>query len=325
MISKGQISKGQVTKGQISEGQVTTRALEPLERLAARARRVEAADLASRLPDLVVKAREIASSVVHGVHGRRRAGAGENFWQFRPFGAGESAHRIDWRRSARDDRLFVREREWEAAHTYFLWMDCSPSMAFVSSLAMDAKIDRAVTLGLALADILVQGGERVGCLGLTNAMSTRDIIERLACALQSAGDLVTKQELPPAAPLPQRAKAVLISDFLCDPAALAGRLTQLSSGGAAGCLLMIADPSEETFPFEGETLFLDTDSEASFHAGRAQSWRDIYVERLARHRDSVAQAAKSAGFSFSLHRTDRPAAEAAMAISMALYTDLERC
>ena len=32
---------------------------------------------------------------------------------------------IDWRRSASSDNLFVREREWEAAHTVWLWVDLS--------------------------------------------------------------------------------------------------------------------------------------------------------------------------------------------------------
>lgn len=302
---------------------VTTQAFEPLDRLVARAGGIEAAELASRMPDLVMRAREIASSVAHGVHGRRRAGTGDAFWQFRRFGAGESAHRIDWRRSARDDRLYVREREWEAAHSHFLWMDCSPSMAFVSSLAKEAKIDRAITLGLALADILVRGGERAGCLGLTHAMSARDVIERLARALLAQGDAVTA-ELPPAAHLPQGAKAVLLSDFLCDADALAARLMDFFSCGATGCLLMIADPAEEAFPFEGETEFLDTDSDACFHAGRAQGWRETYMQRLARHREVVATAAKRAGFSFLLHRTDRPAAEAALGLGMALYAGTER-
>ncbi|MBI3274624.1 MAG: DUF58 domain-containing protein, partial [Methylocystis sp.] len=295
---------------------ITTHALSSAKRLAARARRVDAADLANRLPRLVAGARQLAASVMHGVHGRRRAGAGETFWQFRPFGAGEAAQRIDWRRSAQGDHLYVREREWEAAHSYFLWMDCSPSMAFVSSLALDAKIDRALTLGLALAEVLVRGGERVGCLGLTNAMSARDIIERLACALLDAGEATTRQELPPPAALPQRAKAVLIGDFLCDPQSLAERLRRLAANGATGCLLTIADPVEETFPFEGETEFLDTDSSAAFHAGRAQSWREPYAQRLARHRCEVEEAAKASGFASSLHRTDRPAAEAAMALYM---------
>ena len=120
---------------------------------------------------------------MHGVHGRRRAGAGETFWQYRPFESGESAHRIDWRRSARGDQLFVREREWEAAQNYFVWVDCSASMAFKSSLASDYKIDRAAVLGLAAAEVLVQGGERVGALGLTPALCARNIIDRLAAVI----------------------------------------------------------------------------------------------------------------------------------------------
>lgn len=302
---------------------LTTQALDSGARLAASARAIEAADLASRLPDIVIRAREVAATVVHGAHGRRRAGTGENFWQFRPFGAGEAAHRIDWRRSARDDRLFVREREWEAAHSYFLWMDCSPSMAFVSSLALEPKLDRALTLGLALADVLMRGGERVGLAGLTHAMSTRDIIERLAQALVSAG-AAAREDLPIATPLPAGAKALLISDFLCDPQALAERLGRLAGNGVMGALLMIADPVEEIFPFEGETVFLDTDSHISLRAGRAQAWRDAYVERLARHRDEIARAAESVGFSLHLHRTDRPAAEAALTLSFALASGLER-
>jgi uncharacterized protein (DUF58 family) len=306
----------------IASASVTTRSLDAGSRLGA-ADQSAAADLAARLPRLIAKAREIAASVVHGVHGRRRAGVGETFWQFRHFAAGEAAQRIDWRRSARDDHLYVREREWEAAHSYFLWLDCSPSMSFVSSLAKDAKIDRAVTIGLALSDVLVRGGERAALLGLTKTISANDIIQRLALALIERIDEATRQEAPPHAPLPARAKIVLISDFLCDPAPLAARLRDYANRGATGALLMIADPAEESFPFAGETLFLDTDSHASFHAGRAETLRSSYEERLALHRDAIRAAAKAAGFSFQLHRTDRSAAEALLALVMGLYAKAE--
>ena len=43
--------------------------------------------------------------------------AGESFWQYRRFVSGEPSQNVDWRRSARDDHLYVREQEWEAAHT----------------------------------------------------------------------------------------------------------------------------------------------------------------------------------------------------------------
>ena len=127
--------------------------------------RSEAATLAARLPSLVVAAKQIAQSVMYGVHGRRRAGPGENFWQFRPFISGEPATGIDWRRSAREDRAYVREREWEAAHTVWLWVDRSASMRFASPLAQASKIERGVVLGLALSYVSGYEGSAMVNLG----------------------------------------------------------------------------------------------------------------------------------------------------------------
>ena len=126
--------------------------------------RRDATTLSARLPSLVIAARRVAQTVRHGVHGRRRAGSGETFWQFRPFLSGEPSSRVDWRRSAREERAFVREREWEAAHTVWIWFDRSASMQFASSLAPASKVDRATLLALAFADLCVRGGERAGLL-----------------------------------------------------------------------------------------------------------------------------------------------------------------
>jgi uncharacterized protein (DUF58 family) len=279
--------------------------------------------LAAKLPSLIVAAKDVAASVTHGVHGRRRAGIGETFWQFRPFVAGESTAGIDWRRSARDDRVYIREREWEAAHTVVIWIDRSPSMGFVSSLAMQAKSDRALVLGLAAADLLVRGGERVSLLGLTRPMATRSIIARFAEAMiaeeNTAGH--APAELPPNIVLPPRTQAILISDFLSDPAQLAARIRTLASRGAHGHLVMIADPVEETFPFVGHTEFLDIDSSARLRVGQAESFRRDYMNRLAAHRAAVQSAAQQRGWSFLPHRTDRPASEALLALRMRLEAD----
>jgi uncharacterized protein (DUF58 family) len=295
---------------------ITTRAYDPARRQTADG--AAAADLASQMPRLVARAREIAASLAYGVHGRKRAGVGETFWQYRPFASGEAAHRIDWRRSARGDQLYVREREWEAAHDYFLWMDCSPSMAFGSSLASDDKLSRAVTLGLALADVLVRGGERAAALGLTAPISARDVIDRLARALAENSAKAAHDDLPPQASMRQRARVVLISDFLVEPEALAARLRRFADAGALGAVLMVIDPSEETLPFSGETTFLDTDGGAPFYAGDARSLRAAYARRFEAHRDAVRRAAQHVGFIFLQHRTDRPAAEAALALAMGL-------
>ena len=71
------------------------------------------------------KRKRIVNTVIGGWHGRRKRGIGENFWQFRPYVEGETMARIDWRRSARDDHVYVRDLEWEAAHTVWLWADPS--------------------------------------------------------------------------------------------------------------------------------------------------------------------------------------------------------
>lgn len=274
-----------------------------------------ALDLARRLPAALVAAKEIAASLMHGVHGRRRAGVGETFWQFRPFSSGEAAQNIDWRRSARDDKLYVREREWEAAHTLWLWMDLSPSMGFVSDLAREPKVDRALALGLAAADLLVRGGERVGLLGLSRAFASRDIVDRLGEVLTvEAGRDIERAELPPAVALGPRTRAILIGDFLIAPKLFAERLSTIAARGASGHVVMIADPVEETFPFSGHVELIDSDSSATMRLGRAESWRSDYEQRLARHRAAIFDIARAHGFSVLVHRTDRPASEALIAL-----------
>lgn len=281
--------------------------------------RRDALDLARRLPPLVVSAQHIAASVAHGVHGRRRAGTGESFWQFRPFVTGESAAGIDWRRSARDDRTYVREREWESAQSVWLWMDRSPSMGYQSAMAEHSKLDRALILGLAAADLLVRGGERVGLHGLTRAFATRGVIDRLAEAL-AIDDRNGKpaEELPPSLPLPARSRGILIGDFLSEPADIARRLAMLASAGALGQIVLIADPYEETFPFDGHVELSDSDTPARLRLGEAAALKDIYLSRLAAHRDAIAEMARSLGWTLMIHRTDHSSARALLALAMGL-------
>ena len=277
--------------------------------------RQEASTLAARLPGLVVAARQIAHSILHGVHGRRQAGPGETFWQFRPFVSGEPAARVDWRRSAREDRAFVREREWEASHTIWIWFDRSPSMTFASSLAPCAKVDRAAVLAFALADLAVRGGERAGLIGLTPPLASRDVIERFAEAIaadERQGGVATG--LPPAAPIKTGSKAALIGDFLSEAAAIEEALAGFAARGAEGQLVMIADPIEEIFPFEGHTEFLAAAGRERLRAPRAPRLRDPYLERLAAHREALRAACASRGWGFALHRTDGSAAQALLGL-----------
>jgi uncharacterized protein (DUF58 family) len=267
----------------------------------------ESRSLAASLPRLVLEARRIAANVIHGLHGRRRAGSGESFWQYRRFVSGEPAQRVDWRRSARDDHLYVREQEWEAAHTIWLWPDRSPSMAFASRGARDSKLERTLIVTFALAELLVAGGERVGIPGLMNPTSSRSVIDKMAQAMLH--DDAARLSLPPSFVPSALAEIVVLSDFWSPIAEIRGMLAGLSASGAHGALVQVVDPAEETFPYSGRIEFVEPEGFGVITAGRAERWADDYVARVALHRDQIRDETNKLNWLFSTHTTSRSAAE----------------
>jgi uncharacterized protein (DUF58 family) len=268
--------------------------------------------LAASMPRLILESRKIAATVIHGLHGRRRAGSGENFWQFRRYTFGEEARRIDWRRSARDDHLYVREQEWEAAHTIWIWPDRSPSMAFASKLAHESKLDRTLTITFALAEVLVEAGERVGLPGLMRPTGSRAVIDRMADAL--IHDSQERPSLPTGFVPAMLSEVVILSDLWSPIEHIRAMLMQLSANGSQGHLVQIVDPTEETFPYSGRIEFTEPETRATVTAGRAENWRADYEARLKRHRAELLAEAKRLGWSFTIHRTDRPANELLLAL-----------
>src|SRR3984893_7821603 len=205
--------------------------------------------LAQSMPRLILEARRIAATVIHGLHGRRRAGPGENFWQYRRFLSGEPARRLDWRRSARDDHLYVREREWEAAHTVWIWADRSPSMLFSSPLAHTSKLERGMIIAFALAEILVQAGERIGIPNLMRPTGSRNVLDKLANAI--IHDASERPSLPQSFAPPSLAEMVVVSVLWSPADEVRATLSQLAVNGSPGHTVQIVDPAEETFPYSG--------------------------------------------------------------------------
>ena len=257
------------------------------------------------MPALLIEAQRVAHTVAHGTHGRRRAGPGETFWQFRLYDRNDPATGIDWRRSASSDRLFVREREWEAAHTAWLWVDLSPSMRFRSSLAKTSKESRAVVLALAMTDLLARGGERVGLIGglpFRGRNATRRVAEIL---MGETGE----ESLPPPAKLSRFSECLMFSDFLEPVPETSARLEEIAAQGVRGHLVAIFDPAEETLPYSGRTEFAASEGKDRMIAGRAETLRERYQERLKQHRTDMAAMAERLGWSFIVHHTDRPPEE----------------
>ena len=285
-------------------GQITGE-VERLDALArARAR-------AALIPDCLVEARRVANTVIAGWHGRRRRGIGETFWQFRPYRDGETHSRIDWRRSARDDQLYVRDNEWEAAHTIGLWADRSPSMLYKSETAIVGKESRAIVLMLALAELLARSGERIGCPGIMEPVASRNAAERLALALDHAGPV---SGLPDLSGTNRLSDVIILSDFLDAGDALDRVVGPAAQRGVRGHAIAIADPAEELFPYAGRTEFRDPETGGKLVAGRAETLAGAYREAWHNERTALAEQVRRVGWSFTPHRTDRLASEALVTI-----------
>ncbi len=279
----------------------------------------EAHALADRLPELVLEALRVANTVAHGLPGRRRAGTGEAFWQFRQFQASDPATVIDWRRSASSDHLYVREREWEASHTFWLWPDVSASMNFRSHLSSVTKRDRALVLMLAAAEMLVGAGERIALIGLTAPMASRKATSRMAETLAAhQADAALQSSLPPPARLSRFSSALLFSDFLDPPETIAARLNEMGEHGVTGHLVQVLDPAEQTLAYEGRMEFRSPEGNERWIADRVETLRPQYQAKLAAHRAAIEEVTRRIGWSFLVHHTDRPAAEPLLTLIMRL-------
>jgi uncharacterized protein (DUF58 family) len=273
-----------------------------------------AEQLGASLPPLLVQAERVAATVMPGLHGRRRAGPGEAFWQFRPYVAGDQASRIDWRQSGKSDRLFIKETEWEAAQTVALWTASGPGMAWRSSKEVPAKALRAQLLLLALASLLLRGGERVRLFGLPRPFAGRHALPAIA---ESLPQMATQ---PEDARIARHARAVLFGDFWEPLEATRKAIGALATQGVRGHLVQVMDPAEETLPYAGRVRFEEVGEAAMPPAlvPRVEAVRELYAERLARHRAGLAAIAQSAGWTFATHRTDQPPEAALLALHQIL-------
>jgi uncharacterized protein (DUF58 family) len=277
--------------------------------------RPKAEALAAPLPPLLVAASRIAATVIQGVHGRRRIGRGDAFWQFRPYQIGDAPQRIDWRQTAKGRDIFIRETEWEAAQSVWLWRDSSPSMAYSGHKDRPHKQERAELLLMALAILLNEAGERVGLLGHRKPPGQgKAAMERLFLSLAETPE----ESLPPEHDIPRHGRVVLMSDFLEPLDALKARIGGLAERGVRGHMMMILDPSEAVLSFKGRILFKGLENEGEMLARRAEGLKDLYDARLAAQIDGLEQIARASGWSFARHHTDQPATTALMALFLAL-------
>jgi uncharacterized protein (DUF58 family) len=279
--------------------------------------RQRAQEEASRLPALLARAEQLAGTVLLGEHGRRRSGLGDDFWQYRPLRPGDSYRQIDWRRSARGDDQFVREREWQIAQSVLLWVDPGASMRFASDRNLPTKADRARLIALAVSILLVRGGERVGLTGWKLPPQRGDAqVLRLAQMLSEEGE--DDYAEPEARGMLPHARALFVSDFLGDVTPVEAALTKAADRGVRGVLLQVLDPAEERFPFEGRTIFESVGGTLAHETLKAGELRARYLARLAERKARLDSLCRLTGWQHFVHHTDHSAQSALLWIWRAM-------
>ncbi len=282
--------------------------------------RSRAETLAGVLPPLMAEAEHLAATVLLGAHGRRRSGMGDEFWQYRPAMPGDEARAIDWRRSGRSDAHFVREKEWQAAQSVLLWVDDALSMDFSSDKDLPAKADRARLLAMAVAILLVRGGERVALASLGTPPRTGELqLMRIAQGLTADGDR-PDYGAPETRNMLAHSRALFFSDFLGDIRPVTAQLTKAADRGVKGVMLQILDPQEEAFPFDGRTIFESMGRSISHETLKAADLRDRYLTRLAERKDALQTLARRTGWQYHCHHSS----DSAQSALLWVYAALER-
>ena len=281
--------------------------------------RLVAETLTAPFPPLLAEAEHLAEAVIVGDHGRRRAGMGDTFWQYRAAQNHDEIRSIDWRRSARSDAQFIQDKEWQIAQTILMWVDQSASMSFTSLKNGTTKRARARTLALATAILLLRGGERVGLTG-NQLPPRRGEVQVTQMATMLSKDNTEDFGTPDATGMLSNSRTLLVSDFMGNLAGIETAMARAADSNVRGAMIQILDPAEEAFPFDGRTIFESMSGTIQHETLKARDLRDRYLDRLAHRKDRLASLASQAGWQFHTHHTSTPAASALLWI----YTALER-
>lgn len=267
--------------------------------------RFEAEKLAAGAPDLKIISQKIAAGVLHGPHATRRAGGGESFWQYREYVSGDTPGSIDWRQSAKGERVFVREKEQFRAQSHLFWIQREPGMDFCSDKNLLSKRQTAQVIALTLALLHARGGEIVGMAGRGGAGHSGRAMQAFETALE--------ENDPAALPasglrVPADCNLVLIGDFLSPVSDIERSLEPLAHRTRNATILQILDPAEVRLPYKGRIVFERPGHGPEVLINNAGDVAQAYNERIAGHNAQVKALAARLGWNMRLHLTsDDPA------------------
>lgn len=257
-----------------------------------------ARELAAAYGRVMVQAERLAHSLMMGFHGRKQAGTGEEFWQFRPYVEGDTTRKIDWRESAKREKMYMRDNEWEAAQRILFHYTPHARLDYSSDKNTPTKKQRAELILFALSFLFQKSGELFSLNGSGLTFNNNHAqIEKIADFLSLAGAENTLLSDTGSA---QKSIPVIIDDFLSPIEDVKTRFMQACAGSKDGYVIQVLDNAEINFPFEGHIEFTDSTAVQSLTFSKTQSVRDAYLKRFHAHQDALLKLCHNMGLSYHL-------------------------
>ncbi|MCB9989893.1 MAG: hypothetical protein H6867_00755 [Rhodospirillales bacterium] len=284
----------------------------------------EAEQVAARLPELELIARQLASQI-YGLRRRSKPGPGTDYHSHVPFNHEiHDPRKIDHKASARrqdrdgEDLHMIRQREMEVSQKFYLWRDGSKSMDYKAPKDLFpeqppyTKKEAAEILLLTTAYLSVAAGENFALLGGTGGLSNnKKVMPRILkelehSAAQDDADL-PKLFMHKGRPLEKGSQVFIFSDFLCPVEEIAAMIKSLQGAGVRGHLVQVLDPSEVEFRYKGHVKFESPESGATHTIKKSESVKAEMEERIKNHIRDIRELVKRApNWTFSTYVTDRP-------------------
>lgn len=256
---------------------------------------------------LDLRAKFVARGFLHGLHASPLHGFSVQFSEHRRYTPGDDPRALDWRVYARTDKYYIRRYEAETNLHGYLVMDLSRSMDYTLRQEL-TKFDYAVCLAAALAWLMLSQQDPVGLITFSDRI--RDSVAPKSRRTQLANVLSILSKARPegktdlaaslgqlAAMLRQRSLIMLFSDLLTPDGDALDALARITGSGHDVIIFHVLDEAEVTFPFRGQVLFEDTESDLRVNAD-AVGARQGYLDAVNQWREELANRCRQRGIDY---------------------------
>ncbi len=272
------------------------------------------ADTISHAEQLGLQARYVVEGYMSGEHKSPFRGFSIEFTQHREYVPGDDTRHLDWKVLGRTDRYYLKQYEQETNYVAHILVDGSESMRYGSGKV--TKLDYARQIAACLSYLILHQRDAVSLAifddGVKNYIprtgnlgSIHDIMTTLSAFNPTGRTNVAGVLHNMAGQIRRRGIVILISDLFDEEQAILDGIQHLRFGGNEVIVFHVMDPSELTFPFQGNVQFEGLEG-MEMRQTRPQEIRRSYLQEVQAFRDRLREGCERNTTHYLLVDTSHP-------------------